>query len=202
MGQPKKRDQKTTKAKLLKAALDIFSKEGYDAATTRAIAKKAGVNESLIHRYFESKSGLFMALKMQYREEFVSKFLENYKEVSSLQEEIENFLRFKLENTRKNKKFFRLSISRAILDPATRDTVQSYAKMKPRELVERFERLRQKGLLRKDVEIDSILDTVHIFSFALCVLSEGIACITDVEIERVIKTTSETLVRGLAPKSK
>ena len=59
---PKKRDQKGTKAKLLKAALDIFSKEGYDAATTRSIAKKAGVNESLIHRYFGSKSGLFVAL--------------------------------------------------------------------------------------------------------------------------------------------
>src|ERR1700761_6046351 len=93
----KRRDQKDTKAKLLKAALNVFAKEGYDAATTRNIAKKAGVNESLIHRYFESKSGLFMALKMQHREEFISRFLENYKESTSLQEEIETFLRFKLE---------------------------------------------------------------------------------------------------------
>jgi len=200
MGLAKKRDQKSTKAKLLKAALDVFAKEGYDAATTRAIAKKAGVNESLIHRYFESKSGLFMAIKMQHREEFITRFLQTYKESSSLQEEIEAFLRFKLETTRKNKKFFRLAISRAILDVATRDTVQTYAKMKPTELVERFERLRQKGLIRKDANLDSVLDTIHIFAFALSMLSEGISCIDESEVERIITTTSETLTRGLAPK--
>jgi AcrR family transcriptional regulator len=200
MGLAKKRDQKSTRAKLLKAALDVFAKDGYDAATTRNIAKKAGVNESLIHRYFESKLGLFMALKEQYREEFISKFLEKYEESSSLEDEIRTFLRFKIEITRKNKKFFRLSVSRAILDPDTRETVQSYAKMKPRELVTRFERLRQKGLIRKDADIDSVLDIVHVFSFALSMLSEGISCITDAELDKLIETTTVTLTRGLAPR--
>src|SRR5205823_6496310 len=109
-------------AKLLKAALDIFSKEGYDAATTRAIAKKAGVNESLIHRYFKSKLGLFLALRQQSREEAIAEFLIKYPAHEHLKDELAALLKYKIESARKNKKFFKLSVSRAILDPKVRDT--------------------------------------------------------------------------------
>src|SRR5580698_5781998 len=92
----KKRDQKSTRVKLLKAALDVFSKEGYDAATTRHIAKKAGVNESLIHRYFESKLGLFLELKNHFREKFLAE-IASYDESETLEEELNKFLLLRLE---------------------------------------------------------------------------------------------------------
>lgn len=196
----KKRDQKSTKAKLLKAALDVFSKEGYDAATTRNIAKKAGVNESLIHRYFESKAGLFIALKTQYREDFIAQFLATHKESETLHEELIAFLKYKLESSRKNKKFFKLSVSRAILDPKTRETVQSYAKLKPHEFIERFETLRKKGQIREDVNLDQVLNVVHVLSFAISLLSEAFECLTITDSDDLIETAAEILTRGLSPR--
>jgi DNA-binding transcriptional regulator YbjK len=57
----KKRSRKKSSQRILQAALEIFSKVGYDAATTKMISKRAGLNESLIQRYFTSKSNLSSA---------------------------------------------------------------------------------------------------------------------------------------------
>jgi AcrR family transcriptional regulator len=45
--------------RLLEAGVDVFGKQGFDAATTRAIAKKAGVNIAAIPYYFNGKEGLY-----------------------------------------------------------------------------------------------------------------------------------------------
>ena len=65
-------DRKTTSPKgsyssnahgrLLEAGVDIFGKHGFDAATTRMIAKKAGVNIAAIPYYFKGKEGLYHAV--------------------------------------------------------------------------------------------------------------------------------------------
>lgn len=48
-----------TRGRLLEAGVDIFGKHGFDAATTRMIAKKAGVNIAAIPYYFNGKEGLY-----------------------------------------------------------------------------------------------------------------------------------------------
>ena len=45
---PRKRDREASKQAFMQAGLTVFSKLGYDAATTRAIAAEAGLNEQLI----------------------------------------------------------------------------------------------------------------------------------------------------------
>jgi AcrR family transcriptional regulator len=45
--------------RLLEAGVDVFGKHGFDAATTRAIAKKAEVNIAAIPYYFNGKEGLY-----------------------------------------------------------------------------------------------------------------------------------------------
>ena len=51
-----------TKARIMKAARSEFSRYGYQGATVRAIASEAGIDPSMIIRYFESKAGLFDAV--------------------------------------------------------------------------------------------------------------------------------------------
>ncbi len=46
---------------ILEAALDAFADEGFDGATTKAIAARAGVTHGLIYFYFPSKDDLFTA---------------------------------------------------------------------------------------------------------------------------------------------
>lgn len=55
----RKRNAKATRDRIADAARQVFQSKGYDAATTREIAKLAGVNQTLIGRYFGSKLGLF-----------------------------------------------------------------------------------------------------------------------------------------------
>lgn len=55
----RKRDAEATAERILSAAREVFHERGYDQATTREIADRAGVNMALIKRYFGSKLGLF-----------------------------------------------------------------------------------------------------------------------------------------------
>jgi TetR/AcrR family transcriptional regulator, regulator of cefoperazone and chloramphenicol sensitivity len=51
----------TTRESLIKAAIDVFGHSGFEAASTRAIAQTAGVNQALIGYHFRGKSGLYHA---------------------------------------------------------------------------------------------------------------------------------------------
>jgi AcrR family transcriptional regulator len=46
---------------LLTAAVTLFAERGYARTTTRELADRAGVDASLIARYFGSKAGLYLA---------------------------------------------------------------------------------------------------------------------------------------------
>lgn len=50
-----------TRAQIVDAARTVFGESGYDATSSRAVAREAGVDPALIHHYFESKAELYMA---------------------------------------------------------------------------------------------------------------------------------------------
>jgi AcrR family transcriptional regulator len=54
----RRRDPRGTHDRLVRAALDLFTTQGYHASTTPEIAQRAGVAEGTIYRHFESKEHL------------------------------------------------------------------------------------------------------------------------------------------------
>ncbi|AWS47481.1 TetR family transcriptional regulator [Streptosporangium sp. 'caverna'] len=50
-----------TRGQILAAARETFSEKGFDKATIRGIARQAGVDPALVHHYFTSKEGMFVA---------------------------------------------------------------------------------------------------------------------------------------------
>jgi len=50
-----------TRAEILEAARSAFSENGFDRATVRSIASRAGVDPAMIHHYFGTKDQLFAA---------------------------------------------------------------------------------------------------------------------------------------------
>lgn len=58
-GRPRSQRAGDTRTLILQAAEKEFAARGYDATSLRAIARRAGVDPSLVHHYFESKAGLF-----------------------------------------------------------------------------------------------------------------------------------------------
>lgn len=55
---PRKRDAKSTRERLVRAALELFTAQGYHDTTTPQIARRAGVAEGTIYRHFSSKEQL------------------------------------------------------------------------------------------------------------------------------------------------
>ncbi len=51
-----------TKVKILLIAEELFAELGFDATSTRLIAKKAEVNIAMLNYYFGGKEGLYMAI--------------------------------------------------------------------------------------------------------------------------------------------
>jgi AcrR family transcriptional regulator len=50
-----------TRGEILAAARKIFAEKGFDKATIRGIAREAGVDPALVHHYFDTKDGMFVA---------------------------------------------------------------------------------------------------------------------------------------------
>jgi AcrR family transcriptional regulator len=48
-----------TRERIIKVAAKLFAKEGYDNATTRGIAAKAGIAAGTLFNYFETKEASF-----------------------------------------------------------------------------------------------------------------------------------------------
>jgi len=71
----------TTKEKILESALKLFSRKGYLGATTKEIAKEAGIAEVTLFRYFHSKEALFEEVINNYS--FLPKLKEILKKVES-----------------------------------------------------------------------------------------------------------------------
>jgi len=68
----RRRDAAATRRALLQAARRRFAGQGYASTTVRQVADDAGVNVSLISRYFSSKEGLFEACLRSAAESFAN----------------------------------------------------------------------------------------------------------------------------------
>src|SRR5689334_14547127 len=58
-----------TRARILAAAIDLFRRQGFDAATMREIATAAGVATGAAYYYFESKDAIVLAFYGQAQDE-------------------------------------------------------------------------------------------------------------------------------------
>ncbi|MBM7775708.1 AcrR family transcriptional regulator [Actinokineospora baliensis] len=54
-----------TRTALLGAAREVFTEQGYDGATVRAIAKRAGVDAAMVNHWFGGKEALFAEAVLQ-----------------------------------------------------------------------------------------------------------------------------------------
>jgi len=93
-----------TRSKLLKAAVEVFSKEGFASSSVRQIADLAGVNHGSIKYHYSSKTELWRATVKYLFQRMEAAVFENeaqWKKMSpreQLVDHIETFLRFNVNN--------------------------------------------------------------------------------------------------------
>src|SRR5262245_12522423 len=59
---PPRLTAKDRRQQILEVAFGLFARKGYEGATTREIAEKAGINEALLFRHFSSKENLYWTM--------------------------------------------------------------------------------------------------------------------------------------------
>lgn len=80
-----------TKDKIFDAALDLFSKKGYDSVSVRTIASEVGIKESSIYNHYSSKKDILMSILNYFEEYFKGNPLDDENIRKLLEENPEEF---------------------------------------------------------------------------------------------------------------
>lgn len=196
----KKRDRSASERSLLKAAEDVFSKHGFKGATTRMIAKKAGVNESLIGRYFDGKMGLLIAIIERYVLEDDIHTNLTYPAQATLEAELLGFAKFKYElDCKKNFDFFKIVLSQAIVDAKfckrIRETIPMFYQP---QLEERLMNLQKAGKIHQEIDVKNMIKGLDIFMFGNIISQRLIAGVTDLEAFKTLEDFIKRYASSLA----
>jgi AcrR family transcriptional regulator len=159
----RKRDRSASEERLVDAGLEIFSKYGFNGATTKMIAKKADCNESLIGRYFDGKEGLLMAITQKFIAELIQRELP-YEPKDSLTEELTAYVKDRFQSGCEKEDFAKMLISQSLTDKKFRKRVVETIPMQmdPR-LIQRINLLASKGKLKPGTVVQDLCYDIDTF---------------------------------------
>lgn len=162
------KDRASSEAKLIEAAEKIFSQVGYEGATTRMIAQEAGINLSLINRYFDGKYGLLIALVKKSTEEFLTMGL-NYPPQADVQTELVQYGKFILSRHLESVNLIKVCFIQFLSDPKFlkkfRDIIMDL-QAHP-EILSRLETLAPKS----KIDFSEIIDQIEIHALGMILTS-------------------------------
>ncbi len=198
---PRKRDREATANALLDAGKQVFAERGFDAATTREIAGRAGVNEQLIQRYFNGKAGLLLAVVERYGREEAQGCTLPPTMGTCVEQEVYGFLRRQAEHGWKCRDFTKVMMGRALVDPAiAAEMGRTLSENRIPCLLSRLEALREKGLIDPAADLPSVAAGVATLSFGLGFLDQVVFAEDADRVCAVARSLAATIARGLAPK--
>ena len=166
----KKRCRETSSRKLLEAGVEVFAQVGYDCATTKLVAQRAGINESLINRYFEGKAGLLLAIIRQSNEcENLEAQISQFSRGDTVEKEILNYFMASLEHFESNNDLMRVLLSRAMVDPEISAEMQKQMHCKGgiQRLIEDLKAFQKRGDIRVDVDVEKAAFCIRAQAFSL-----------------------------------
>jgi AcrR family transcriptional regulator len=199
-GGARRRDREATRDALLAAAIEVFAEHGYDAATTRAVASAAGVNEQLIQRYFGGKAGLLLAIIEQFGEQ-EQQCCALPPPCAGVEDEIRGFLEFQLEHVAAAGNVFKVALYRSLSDPEVAGAIgRQLAETRLALLRQRLEALRGRGLIDPDADLDATASALASLSFGLAFVDQLVFGADCARLRRVARHVASVYAAGLAPR--
>ncbi len=184
---------------LMEAATAVFAEHGYDAATTRAVAERAGCSEGLIHRYFGSKRGLLLALLDEKAERFAEQMRAALPDRASLDEELAQLFLWPLESMWEQRDFMRVCVSRASIDPEVGHVIGHHLNARRVEVIaEKLRRHQAAGRVRSDVDIDAIAYAITGMNLTSGFFLQAVFDLDRDEVRRMTEQTARVIARGIA----
>jgi AcrR family transcriptional regulator len=199
----RRRDKEATKSALLEAAVETFAARGFDGATTKEVAARAGVNEGLIQRYFAhgevgGKAGLLQAIVGGVCGERLTA-CRMAPSADCPETEITQFLKHEVEQAQTNRDLLRVMLSRALVDPELARTMkQHYSQSRIPLLVERLRPYQADGRLDPAVDLQTLAETIAVFAFGLGFMQQLVFAEDQAHLDILVASTAETIMRGAA----
>ena len=191
-------DQERRRAALLDAAVAVFAAHGFDAATTRAIAARAGCAEGLIHRYFGGKRGLLIAILGEKAEEWARAFRAELPERPTVRAEIEALLLWSLEAMWERREFMRVTVSQAAVNPEVGQTIAELNAGRTALIRGRLEHHRVAGRIRDDTDLDLVAETIAGLGFLGGFVAQVMLGGDREHQRRVVRETARVIADGLS----
>lgn len=196
---PRTRNREASKQALLAAARGEFARVGYDAATTRVIADKAGLNEQLISRYFQGKEGLLTAV---FEELIDLQELESPYESQPLADsacaEIEQYFSLHHHRLLEIEVYLQIFLPRLILNPELNE------RFNPRLtdriapiLAQRLAHFQRLGQIRPEVDLHELSLNIAGQSLVVSFLLRRLQVISEEQARAMLKNFASYLTHGV-----
>lgn len=196
---PGRHDRAAREAALIEAATAVFAERGFEAATTREVAERAGCAEGLIHRYFGGKRGLLLAILARRTNTVGAAFRAALPDRDRLADELTHLLTVPLDLFWQHRDFMRVAVAQAIVDP---DVGRQVGELRDRivaAIAAKLARHRQAGRLRADADVAALAEAVADLAFSASFVDQVVLGRDRAQIERALRAVAETLARGLTP---
>lgn len=192
------RKQDTTD-KIIAAAIDLFSKNGYNGVTTEEIAKHAGYSEKTLFRHFQSKQNLLEQAidRYHYAEEMRSIF--ESKLTWNLNEDLLLISRNYHRIMNRNRKMLRLLMKIGENVPGLHQYSHRHPQALKEFLTNYFQEMKnRKKIVPLDAENIAITFLYMNFGLAHGKMNEDLA-FADERFEKLIEDSIVLFTRGLTP---
>jgi AcrR family transcriptional regulator len=186
-----------TRQRILDAAARTFSNQGIQGATTRQIARQAGVNEVTLFRHFKSKEQLLGAVLQRGLESEIALMNEHSSWKENLRQSMENYARHYYSHLEKKQGFARAFIAEGQVLPKSMQTMIANVIRPVRErLIAVLADAQNAGVVRADLNIECALDAFKNTLYA-GMLRQGAYLPRSYTTEAYIQTVVDIFVRGI-----
>lgn len=183
---------------LIDAANAVFAEHGYDAATTREVAARAGCSEGLIHRYFGSKRGLLVAILESKADAVTDEMLLRLGEPVALEDDLVRILDCQLDLMWERRDFMRVSVSQAVIDPELGRFVGTGINERRVALItERLQRHRLAGRIRPDVDLSALANSLTALGFSLGFMAQVVFEMGRAQVRGIALQMAKTMAAGV-----
>ncbi len=126
-----------TRTRILKSALKLFARNGYDGTTTRDLAEHAGVAEGTLFRHFSNKKAILIEIATQGWIEILTDLLTELSEMGSYKA-VAQVMRRRMLHLHQNADMLKVCFMEAQFHPDLREHIQLEVINKMTDVAEAF----------------------------------------------------------------
>lgn len=193
------------KRNVLKAAIKLFSEQGYDGTATAQIAEESGMSQATIFKYFKTKNILLKSIVepviTNLLPSYGNKFITNVSNHSTSLEQMVHFIiRDRFDFLVNNKSVVLIIISELLVNDDVREMGMEFVNDKKEQFVDVvWAAMKDTGELRDDVDLLYVLRTIAsqlIFYFIQT--QKLIPATTDEQIDKELTKIETGVIRAIS----